>query len=63
MPEDEFDLIAHAFADGTPIDQALEEAVREALKLHKQAGNPIVVWQNGEMHWINPEDIQLPDET
>ena len=62
MPEDELDPIARAFAEGTPVDQAIEEAVREALKLHKRAGNPIVVWRNGEMHWIQPEDIRLPDE-
>ena len=63
MPEDELDPIARAFAEGTPVDQAIEEAVREALKLHKRAGNPIVVWRNGEMHWIQPEDIRLPDES
>lgn len=60
MTEDELDPIDRAFAEGTPIDQAIEEAVREALKRHKQAGNPIVVWWNGEMCWIEPEDIQVP---
>ena len=62
MSEDELDLIDHAFAEGTPIDQAIEEAVREALKRHKRASNPIVVWRDGEMHWIQPEDIRLPDK-
>jgi isoaspartyl peptidase/L-asparaginase-like protein (Ntn-hydrolase superfamily) len=62
MLEDELDPIDRAFAEGTPIDQAIEEAVREALKHHKRAGNPIVVWRNGEMHWVQPEDIRLPDE-
>jgi hypothetical protein len=63
MSEEELDPIDRAFAEGTPVDQAIEEAVREALKLHKRAGNPIVVWRNGGMHWIQPEDIQLPDES
>jgi len=63
MPEDELDPIDRAFAEGTPVDQAIEEAVREALKLHKRAGNPIVVWRDGEMHWVQPEDIRLPDES
>jgi hypothetical protein len=31
MAENELDPIDRAFAEGTPIDQALEEAVREAL--------------------------------
>jgi hypothetical protein len=62
MFEQELDPIDCAFAEGTPVDQAIEEAVREALKRHKRAGNPIVVWRDGEMHWIQPEDIRLPDE-
>ncbi|MGH9424764.1 MAG: hypothetical protein ACRD2L_00425 [Terriglobia bacterium] len=62
MTEDELDPIDSAFTEGAPIDQAIGEAVREALKHHKRAGNPIVVWRNGEMLWIQPEDIQLPDE-
>ncbi len=61
MAEDQYDAIDRAFAEGTPIDQALEAAVREALKHHKQAGNPIVVWRNGELHWIQPEEIPLTD--
>jgi hypothetical protein len=62
MVEDELAPIDRAFAEGTSIDQALKEAVQEALKHHKRAGNPIVVWRNEEMHWIEPDDIQLPDE-
>ena len=62
MAENELDPIDHAFAEGAPIDQALEEAVREALKLHKQAGNPIAEWRNGEVHWIKPEEIEITDE-
>ena len=45
MVETELDPIEHAFAEGTPIDQAIEEGVQQALRRHKRAGNPIVVWQ------------------
>jgi hypothetical protein len=49
MMEMELDLIEHAFAEGTPIDQAIEEGIQRALIRHKRAGNPIVVWQDGQI--------------
>jgi hypothetical protein len=33
--------------------------VREALRRHKQAGNPIAVWQDDQVVWIAPEDIEV----
>ncbi|MGH7965741.1 MAG: hypothetical protein ACRERD_28655 [Candidatus Binatia bacterium] len=62
MTDDELDPIDRAFAEGIPIDQAMEAAVREALRQHKQAGNPLVEWRNGKLHWIPPEEIQLTGE-
>ena len=44
------------------IEQALRRAVREALLRHKQAGNPIAVWQDGGVVWIAPEDIPVSEE-
>jgi uncharacterized protein (DUF433 family) len=37
----------------------MQLAVREALLRHKQAGNPIAVWRNGRVEWIQPEDIPV----
>jgi hypothetical protein len=62
MRRSKSDRIDRAFATGTPIDRALEEAVREALRQHKRAGNPIAEWRDGKVHWIKPEDIEVPDE-
>lgn len=44
------------------IKAALDLAVREALLQHKRAGNPIVVWRNGRVEWVQPEDIPVEDE-
>ena len=55
-PEDD-DPIARAFAESTPIDEAIKEAVREARRAHKLAGNPVVEWRDGRICWIAPEDI------
>jgi len=37
--------------------EAMRTAVREALKRHKQAGNPVAVWRSGRVEWIPPEEI------
>jgi hypothetical protein len=53
------DTIDEAFANPEKITQALAEGVREALKRHKQAGNPVVIWRDGKMVWLKPEEISL----
>jgi hypothetical protein len=55
------DPIARAFEEGTPIDEALAEGVREALKRHKLAGNPVCVWRDGKVVWIPPEEIPIDE--
>lgn len=62
MTEDELDRIDRAFADGTAIDEGIEDGVRAALRSHKRAGNPIVIWREGQIQWIAPEDIPVVDE-
>jgi monomeric isocitrate dehydrogenase len=47
------------FREGTLIDRALKEGVREALLRHKQAGNPIVIWRDGKVVWLKPEEIPV----
>ena len=51
-------------ADLPRIARALRLAVREALRDHKLAGNPVAVWRNGRVEWIPPEEIpDPPDES
>lgn len=50
------------FADGTQIDKALREAVREAVRRHKLLGNPIAVWRDNKVCWLQPDEIPLPEE-
>ena len=44
----------------------MSEAVREALAVHRRAGNPVAVWRNERVEWIPaneiPEDVapELP---
>jgi hypothetical protein len=36
---------------------AMRQAVREALLDHHRAGNPVAVWRDEQVVWIQPEDI------
>jgi hypothetical protein len=43
-------------------EDALRQAFRETLLRHKQAGLPVAIWENGQVVWIAPEDIEVePD--
>jgi len=57
----EEDRISAFFADPEKVTEALARGVREALLQHKRAGNPIVVWRDGQMVWIPPEEIPIDD--
>ena len=54
--------LAERLQDVDLIERAFKRAVREALIRHKQAGNPISEWRDGQVVWIQPEDIELPPE-
>ena len=50
--------IDQAFALRTPIDEALNEAVREAVRSHKRMGLPLAVWRNGKTVWLSAEEVE-----
>jgi hypothetical protein len=43
--------------DSDELDKAVERAGREARLRHKQAGVPLVVWRDGQIVEIPPEEI------
>ena len=51
------------FEDGRAIDEALREAARDARRLHKALGNPMATWQDGQVVWVQPEDIKIEDDS
>ena len=58
---EDFRTPAERVADVPRIMQAMNQAVRDALLRHKRAGNPVAVWRNGQVEWIQPEDIPVSD--
>ena len=59
LPKKDIDAI---FADGREIDRALRNAVREAVRRHKLLGNPIAVWRDNKVCWLQPDEIEVPEE-
>jgi hypothetical protein len=56
------DEIDRIFEDDALIERALRKGVRDALRMHKAAGNPIPDWRDGKLVWIPPEEIVIPDD-
>ena len=50
--------IAAIFREGTLIDRAMNLAVRDAIQLHKEKGVPLVVWREGKIMFIAPEEAE-----
>lgn len=53
--------VAELLAEAEKVEAAVQAAVREALLHHKRAGNPIAVWENNQVVWIPPEEIEIPE--
>ncbi len=51
------DRITEAFSNPETITKALVKGVRDALLQHKKAGQPVVIWRDGETVWLKPEEI------
>lgn len=47
--------------DQQRITRALSLAGRDAAILHKAMGVPLVVWQDGKVVHIPPDEIVIPD--
>jgi hypothetical protein len=50
---------ASIFAEGTQVDAAVREALRDVRILHKRMGVPLVGWKNGELVEIPPDQIEI----
>jgi|tagenome__1003787_1003787.scaffolds.fasta_scaffold16931677_1 hypothetical protein len=49
--------VGEALADTERVTRAIREAGREARLKHKQLGVPLVVWRDGKVVEIPPEEI------
>jgi hypothetical protein len=49
----------HPGFDANALVAAAKEAVRQALARHKTRGNAVVVWRDGRVVLLRPEDIEI----
>ena len=49
--------IAEIFEEGTLIDKALTSAVREAVERHRRLGQHVIIWRDGKVVRLPPEEI------
>ena len=54
--------IEQAFADGTPIDDGINEGIRDAMIRHKRLGQSVVAWRDGKVVWLKPHEIPVDDD-
>ena len=53
------DLLQELFRDGKRLDYLAKEAVRDALRQHKRLSQSVVIWQDGKVVTVAPEDIPV----
>ena len=53
--------IAEAFDNDEEMEKAMGEAVRSAVRTHKLLGQPIVIWRDGKVVWVPPEEIEVDE--
>jgi hypothetical protein len=50
------------FEDDAVVDEAVKAAVRDALEEHRRNGQSIVVWKEGTVRHLRPNEISIPEE-
>ena len=53
--------IRRLFEDDAVMDEAMREVARRVRRFHKQTGRPLVVWRDGRVCHIPPEEIRVDD--
>jgi hypothetical protein len=48
--------------EGAALDGAMEAAFHDAVRRHRAADVPMVMWQGGEVRHVSPFDIPIPED-
>ena len=49
--------VRDALKDKALIEKAMREAIQDAVRTHKLLGQPIVIWREGKVVIVPPEEI------
>jgi len=50
--------ISLIFREGAEIDQAIQDAARDAIRRHRQSGQPIPMWRDGQIVLVTPDELE-----
>lgn len=50
--------VAAILQDDALVGAALETAVRQAIREHKEEGLPLAVWRDGKVVWVPAEELE-----
>ncbi len=50
--------VSAVYGDSAAIGRAMNLAVRDAIQLHKEKGVPLVVWRDGKIQHVSPEEAE-----
>jgi hypothetical protein len=58
------DEVEHAaiWPEASALDRAMDVAFMDAVRRHRAANVPMVMWENGEVKHVSPFEIPLPGE-
>lgn len=62
MNVDQRKTVTELLEDTEGVAAALRKGVREALRLHKALGNPVVFFEEGRTVVVSPEELEIPEE-
>ena len=58
---DDAEIIAQGDAHKQAIETAMQEAVNEAILMHKRLGLPMVEWIDGKIVWTPADELEIVD--
>ena len=50
--------ITRILDERTEIHEAIREAGQQAIREHQLAGQPLVVWRDGKIVWLDPHTLE-----
>lgn len=58
MKREDLSRIGQLMVEGTAVDEAARQGVRDAILEHVREGRPIVIERHGRIVWISPEELE-----
>ena len=62
MKKEQTKAIREIALTGRLIDEALNQAARDAVQKHREAGLPLAVWKDGKTVWVQPDEVDAQQD-